>query len=233
MHITITSFSLIAIYLSRVVSAHTVTISAPDPGPTPMPPVMGVLFVQTSDPTFSGYVAIARDVLGRYVVTQDRSLALPVTYADHQIFPMFVEGFTNLGATFGEVFQSPPEGPGNNAFEGNSFNFAALTGTSSGIYGEPAQAGKTSYIPAPTNFYESAFFTLDHQNNEILPTWINPDGSPKPSTFGISLDGGELEDPPLFVSMNIGSFNAIYGGYSARIFLINDPLPVNSISITD
>jgi hypothetical protein len=82
-------------------------------------------------------------------------------------------------------------------------------------YHSPAQSGSTTYTLGQGNGIEGAIFRLDDENNEILPTWINTDGSSHLSFFGMP---GSSVVHPLVISQNIGSYNAINGGYSARMF---------------
>ncbi|PVG03814.1 hypothetical protein CPB86DRAFT_748284 [Serendipita vermifera] len=181
---------------------------------SPMSPP-GRLFVQASDGSYNGYVSSMVDAKGRYVVDPNPKKALIVNYVDHRLVPFGYQGEGPImGATFGEGYKAPP---GNNAFEGNVLNYAMICATSNTPYKAPANPeAKSSCLPKDGRGTEAAIFYLDPQNNEILPTWINPDGTPRLSTFGMPKEG---LFHPLVISMNIGSYNAVNGGYSARVFL--------------
>jgi len=193
--------------------------AAPSPSPSPaQPTACGRLFVLASDGSYNGFISSTLDEEGRIVVTPNPALAAEVTYSDHRLIPTVgLEGMV-IGATFGDYYDVPPLGPGDNNFEGNSGNFAVISMTSDSTpYNSPAQSGITTYAKEKDNGIESAIFKLDMQNNEILPTWINTDGSPHLSTFGMPSEGALH---PLIISQNIGSYNAINGGYSARVFCV-------------
>lgn len=97
-------------------------------------------------------------------------------------------------------------------------SFAVISGTSDTTpYNSPAQSGSTTYTLGPNNGIEAAIFSLDTENNEILPTWINTDGSSNLSFFG--MPDSDVSHP-LVISQNIGSYNDMNGGYSARMFCI-------------
>lgn len=104
-----------------------------------------------------------------------------------------------------------------------SRSFAVISGTSDTRHGHRARRGYTTYTEGYYNDIEAAIYKLDPQNSEILPTWINTDGSTHLSTFGMPSEGPHH---PLVISQNIGSYNAKYGGYSARVFCVGMNLPV-------
>jgi hypothetical protein len=58
------------------------------------------------------------------------------------------------------------------------FSYANICATSDTQYGAAAStSATTSCSHTEDGGTETAIFYLDPQNNEILPTWINPDGS--------------------------------------------------------
>jgi hypothetical protein len=190
----------------------------------PEPTTCGRLYVQASDHSYDGFVSASLDRKGRFTVVPNPELAIEVVYQDHRLMATNSEVGPFIGATFDGHHDRPPMGPGRNNFEGTSGNFAVISATEDTPYGARAQSrGFTSYTENNHGGHEAAIFTLDPQNSEILPTWINTDNSTHLSTFGMPREGLHH---PLVISQNIGSYNAKYGGYSARLFCVGTKLPV-------
>lgn len=201
---------------------HRIGEARAEDGPEPTP--CGRLYVQASDNSYNGFVSASLDRKGRFTVVPNPELAIEVVYQDHRLMATNSEVGPFIGATFDGHYDRPPLGPGYNNFEGNSGNFAAISATGDTPYGARAQSrGFTSYNEYNHGGHEAAIFKLDPQNSEILPTWINTDNSTHLSTFGMPREGFHH---PLVISQNIGSYNAKYGGYSARVFCVGTKLPV-------
>ncbi|CAG7847153.1 SubName: Full=Uncharacterized protein {ECO:0000313/EMBL:CCA66723.1} [Serendipita indica DSM 11827] len=180
------------------------------PSPTPC----GRLVVEDVDGAYKGYIASSLDSQGRFFLTLNRADALEVVYNHHRLIPTN-SAITQpvVGVTFGETYQNPP---GSNAFDVGSYNFAVLSPTSETVYGFPASPGLTSYTGASVDGIESAIFRIDHKaGNEIIPTWINPDGSPVRSSFVVP---SEDDLRPVAITGGIDAYKAMFGGYAARVF---------------
>jgi len=97
--------------------------------------------------------------------------------------------------------------------QGNSANFAMLTGTSMTTYGKRDTDGSSSFNDATgaSQKVESAIYYLG-ENRELHASWVNTNGQAVPIQFGVN------PDYEVVMSANVGQYAATYGGKSARLF---------------
>jgi hypothetical protein len=97
--------------------------------------------------------------------------------------------------------------------QGNSANFAMLTGTSMTMYGKRDTDGDSSFNDATgaSQKVESTIYYFG-ENREVHANWVNTNGIAIPIEFGVN------PDKEMVVSANVGQYAATYGGKSARVF---------------
>jgi hypothetical protein len=121
-----------------------------------------------------------------------------------------LDSYPALGATFGVQHDSNTS---QDNMQGNSANFAMLTGTSMTMYGQRDADGDSSFNDATgaSQKVESAIYYLG-ENLEVHASWVNTDGMAIPIEFGVNPDN------EVVMSANVGQYAASYGGKSARLF---------------
>jgi len=170
----------------------------------------GRLVVVASDNKFSGFVSAARDEDGRHTVVKDHSKAVVVDLKSHNLVPRSIDTYDALGATFGVMHD---KNTSEDNMQGNSANFAMLTGTSMTMYGHRDTDGSSSFNDATgaSQKVESAIY-YSGENSEVLASWVNTDGKAVPVQFGVN------PDYEVVMGANVGQYAATYGGKSARVF---------------
>ncbi|KAG8824915.1 hypothetical protein FRC19_000847 [Serendipita sp. 401] len=177
----------------------------------------GMLRVQAEDNAFSGYIAGMRDRDGRYIVTKDASRAAQVKLVESELLlePRDQSmGYARIGATFGLLYEQP----GDNNMEGNSFNYAYISGTDRTAVGSPASMGRSSFNDATSSRQriESSIFYFG-ENKEVRAQWVNTNRAIKPVTFAVN------PSFQLVISGNPGAYVSKFGGKAARIFCTPPP----------
>jgi hypothetical protein len=170
----------------------------------------GRIVVTASDNTFSGFVSADMDEDGRYAVAKDASKGVLVDLKSHNLVFRNPDTYPALGATFGVVHDSNTS---QDNMQGNSANFAMLTGTSMTAYGKRDTDGSSSFNDATgaSQKVESAIYYFG-ENRELLASWVNTNGQAVPIQFGVN------PDYEVVMSANVGQYAATYGGKSARLF---------------
>ncbi|KAG9044363.1 hypothetical protein FS837_008272 [Tulasnella sp. UAMH 9824] len=109
-----------------------------------------------------GYISKSLNAFGDYYFTTDCTAAMlnPQLYSGALTNPAKPRGYANVGFT---SFSNP-------TFSTSSYNFAYMGGT-------PSNGEGASY------FVESNVWSLG-ANNELISTWVNPDGNPAHTEIG-------------------------------------------------
>jgi len=170
----------------------------------------GHLRIETGSSKYSGFLSASRDQNGRYTVVKSADKGTTVDLKGHNLIFRHEDMYPALGATYGVARDG---NAGQDNIQGNSANFAMLTGTSTTLYGKPATSGQSSFNEATgaPQHIESAIYYFG-ENREIHASWVNKDGASIPTEFGVNPDG------QVIISANAGQYAAHFGGYAARVF---------------
>lgn len=123
-----------------------------------------------------GYISKSLNTFGDYYFTTDCTAAMlnPQLYSGALTNPAKPRGYANVGFT---SFFNP-------TFSTSSYGFAYMGGTPSTPTGSaPVSSTQHSDGEGASYFVESNVWSLG-ANNELIATWVNPDGNPAPTNIG-------------------------------------------------
>ncbi|KAG8895987.1 hypothetical protein FRC00_006656 [Tulasnella sp. 408] len=123
-----------------------------------------------------GYISKSLNGFGDYYFTTDCTAAMlnPQLFSGALTNPAKPRGYANVGFT---SFSNP-------TFSTTSYNYAYMGGTPSTPTGSvPVSSTQHSDNEGASYFVESNVWSLG-ANNELIPTWVNPDGNPGPTVIG-------------------------------------------------